>query len=333
MMVELGVRLYFAAGSDKNIKLTTKDDPEMFKAYLKSDKDNRLKQTIKEEHDMSKNSMREIQLAILEIFKIVSKALDENNLRYFAIGGTCLGAVRHEGFIPWDDDMDIAMPNKDYQKFIEIAPHILPKHLKLVLPDDQHYNCLSLRVHNTETTFIEEHVIGIEDRYMGVWLDIMPLYGVPTEPAAQKRYARKIVLYRRLNHKRKMPFSTCKSLRSKGMYILSFPINCFVSNNFWLDRWKALVSEFDFDTSQYTGYVWWPQISELIFPIDWFSDYVNLKFEDTVIRCPKQYDKFLSQMFGNYMELPPENERYNHSGGKAIIDLEKSYKEYMTEKK
>lgn len=273
---------------------------------------------------------REIQLVILDIFKSVANIIEKYNLRYFAIGGTCLGAVRHQGFIPWDDDMDIAMPNKDYQRFIEIAPDVLPNNLKLVLPGhDAHYNNLSLRVQNIDTTFIEDHVIGLEDRYMGVWLDIMPLYGVPSKYSEQCSYAKKIAFYRKLNHKRKMPFKTCNTLKSKGMFLLSLPLNVFLDNNYWLRKWEKLVSKYDFDKSEYTGYVWWDQLNKLIFPIEWFENYVYLKFEDTYIRCPKKYDKFLTQMFGDYMQLPPANERYTHSGKEAIIDLNHSYTYYM----
>ena len=279
---------------------------------------------------MESYKTHEVQMAILDIFKTVSAILEQYHLRYFAIGGTCLGAIRHKGFIPWDDDMDIAMPTKDYYKFIEIAPKVLPENYELILPGkDLHYNNLSLRVHNKNTTFVEDHVIGLEDRYMGVWLDIMPLHGVPSGKKAQDKYAKKIALYRRLNHKRKMPFSTCNTLRSKAMYCAFLPLNIIVDNNYWFRKWEKLVMQYDFDCCEYTGYVWWDQLDKLIFPKDWFSENVYLEFEDTQIRCPKGYDAFMTQMFGNYMELPPENERYTHSGERAIIDLEHPYTFYF----
>ena len=82
------------------------------------------------------NEIKKVQNEILSIFIEIDKLCEKHNLRYYAIGGTCIGAVRHNGFIPWDDDLDIAMPRKDYERFIAIASEELPKHLKLFLPTE-----------------------------------------------------------------------------------------------------------------------------------------------------------------------------------------------------
>ncbi|MBR1604027.1 MAG: LicD family protein [Synergistaceae bacterium] len=81
------------------------------------------------EHTNTSETVRKIQLAELDIFKAFKAICDRHNLRYFAIGGTCIGAIRHKGFVPWDDDMDVAMPYEDYKKFFEIAKTELPEHL------------------------------------------------------------------------------------------------------------------------------------------------------------------------------------------------------------
>ena len=278
---------------------------------------------------MSEITIKDVQHEILKIFKEVSKILEDNNLRYFAIGGTCLGAVRHNGFIPWDDDLDIAMPDVDYEKFIKIAPNVLPSHLKMILPSDsEHYLNFTLRITNESTTFIEDQIIMFEDRFMGVWIDIMPLVGIPNDKKSQQRFIKKVERYKRMNVKKRMPLSYNKSLLSFLHHIVSFPLNFFLPKDYWYKKWIKLVSRNRFDDSEFTGYSWWYSVKKYVFPVYWFSDYTIISFEDTTIKCPVHYHLMLEQMFGDYMELPPVDKRINHCNGASIIDLNRSYKNY-----
>ena len=131
--------------------------------------------------------MNSVQVKILSIFESVDSICKKNNIRYYAIGGTCLGAVRHNGFIPWDDDLDIAMPREDYDKFIQIAEHELPSNLRLFGVDNiEHYECLFIKVHDINTTLIHRDYKDYVERYAGVYIDIMPLDGIAENKLLRK---------------------------------------------------------------------------------------------------------------------------------------------------
>ena len=119
--------------------------------------------------------MNELQSKILEIFKEFDRICRDNDLKYFAIGGTCIGAVRHKGFIPWDDDLDVAMPIEDYARFREVAPSSLAPQYQ-IYDYEEHEKCgyQFLKLFDRNTTFIEERNNNL-DSCMGVFIDIMPV--------------------------------------------------------------------------------------------------------------------------------------------------------------
>ena len=124
--------------------------------------------------------MNDTQKVILDIFACISNICNKNGIRYFASGGTCLGAVRHQGFIPWDDDLDIAIPIQDYDKIWKIAQKELPHHLKIYKEDDiRHYRYIFGKIHNENTTFIEKSEIKYPESYKGIFVDIMPISSIP----------------------------------------------------------------------------------------------------------------------------------------------------------
>ena len=270
-------------------------------------------------------SVADMQKVILEIFIEVKKILEKHNIRYFAIGGTCIGAVRHKGFIPWDDDLDIAIAGDDYKKFLEIAPLELPEHLQLRTPNDSKHSLIFFsKVHNVNTTFVEKSDEGYPDCYKGLFIDIMPLYGVPFP---SKRYQTVIKLLRKINIACRRPIGTRNLL--KEIPFLPFRIfNRLYGNDFWYNKWFNFMSKYSFDTAEYVGYTWSKPSERLTFPKAWFEDYVDMPFESTTIRCPAKWHEYLSKQFGDYMKLPPEDKQCsNHFA--TLVDLENPYTLYL----
>mgnify|MGYP001063272906 CR=1 FL=1 len=277
--------------------------------------------------------MNEIQQKILDIFIEIDKVCVKHNLRYYAIGGTCLGAVRHKGFISWDDDIDIAMPDKDFKKFMVAAQKELPESLALItLESTEHRGFLCAKVHDVNTTFIESHMKEYKEEYSGIFVDIMPLYGIPENKVKKKLFISIVVMLLKLNYKRQLAYSKRWSVAGKMLWITMRPVNCMVHYDFYIKIWKKLVEKYDFDAARYTGYLWSTKIREkdLIFEKAWFDHYVELPFENIKMRCPCNWNEYLIKQFGDYMQLPPEDQRTNHGNG-AIIDLYQSYKVYQQE--
>ena len=276
--------------------------------------------------------MNEVQQKILEIFIEIDKICVKHNLRYYAIGGTCLGAVRHRGFIPWDDDMDIAMPEKDFETFMNIAPKELPANLKLLSFDQllRERNFFFAKVHDINTTFIENYQNGIASNYSGIFVDIMPLGGMPRNKIRRSIFCNLIVFLFRLNEKKHSPFGIPRPLGGKILWVAMWPVNGFVNDDFYINLWKKLISKYKFDDSQYTGYIWSFNLAKLnrVFKKTWFDDYVLLAFETTSMRCPCNWKAYLTCQFGDYMKLPSIKEQESHCGEEGIVDVKQSYTYY-----
>ncbi len=276
--------------------------------------------------------MDEIQRITLGIYKDVKKILDSHGLRYFAIGGTCVGAIRSKGFIPWDDELDIAMPIEDYLKFIDLCKTDLPAHLSLFSPEDLRHDYMRfIKIMDNRTTMIEQPFFTYKDIYGGAWIDVMPMSGVPSDPEEQKKFVRWVTrIYPTIISRSKRKMAESQSLKSKLLWLALSPLRILPKGITW-HSWIKFLASHPFDGAEYTGYTWSNALARLIFPIEWFSDYVDMPFEDTTIRCPVGYDNYLTQQFGDYMQLPPKEKQFAHHDF-AVFDLEHSYKDYQSGK-
>lgn len=265
--------------------------------------------------------MNSLQFEILNIFKNIKEIFERNGIDYFAIGGTCIGAIRHHGFIPWDDDLDIAVPIEQFDNMLNILKRELPSGLSLyTCHDHKHYRYIFAKVINTRTTFIEKAEFGYQDAYKGIYVDIMPLGGIqPT-----KKFYWKIKKYWALNVYKRVFDPSGNILQC----IMKSLIHCLpVKYNYFSDKYFKFINRYTFADSLYVGYVWWPYVKDLTFEKEWFLSFVEIPFEDTSIRCPVGYDKYLTKQFGDYMKIPPEKEQIGHHF--ALIKLDKSYQYYI----
>lgn len=271
--------------------------------------------------------MTDVQKVILSIFKEVAKVCDNHNVPYYAIGGTCIGAVRHKGFIPWDDDLDIAIPIEHFEEFVGIARKELPSHLYVYTSDDvKHYHYVWMKVCDKRTTFIEKSEYKLKDAYKGIFIDVMPISGLPSQQNGRAEFIRKIKLYEKLNDR--LRFSNCFLTIKSFIGRLPFRIlSKILPYNYFSKKYLNYLKSYPFRDSSYTGYVWYSQwIERLIFPTSFFGEGVKLNFEDTLINCPSKYHKYLTQQFGDYMIPPSINEQEIHAG---LIDINKPYTDFV----
>jgi putative licD-family phosphotransferase len=250
-----------------------------------------------------------IQNKILSILKEFISICEENNLTYYALGGTLLGAVRHKGFIPWDDDIDIGMPREDYEKFKKLAPHVLPGNLRIF------NNPMNLDI----TQLVDKNVVvKIANSESNVFIDIFPLDGYPEKGVfAAEFHSSRILLQRML-----CKISVLDQLEDKDRGTLenlivkiskTLRIQKLLSKDALVKNLHKVIQKYDFNTSSYVGNVLGRYRAREIVPREYFKEPVSLTFEDTMINCPTKYKEYLSEIYGDYMKLPPVEDRVAHN--------------------
>lgn len=266
-------------------------------------------------------TLREVQLISLDIAKNIDRICDEQGLRYYMCFGTLLGAVRHGGFIPWDDDIDLVMPRPDYEKFREYirrnSSEIWPMKLYSI-EDNEKYPYMISRLSD------ERYIIDVEneDSYgIGIFTDIYPLDGVgqtETEIIKRKNRATKFSSLCYLSTRQKCIRDNTKSKKKIMIKPFAFWISKILGKMYFVRKLNEMVPVYEYDKSNYVGsLVWGSDGPRGIFPSEWLESYVKLKFEDVELRAPMEWDKVLSRLYKNYMELPPEKKRVAHHSYKA----------------
>ena len=280
---------------------------------------------------------RNIQEAALEVFKEFHTICVKNKLTYFAIGGTCIGAIRHKGYIPWDDDIDVAMPYDDYLKFLEIARLNLRDDYSVITPHNcRHYVSIFSKLQNKNTTFIEEIGRDYKDRYSGIYIDIFPLFGLPKSNLKKKIIQRKRQVYNSLNLRMRFSFRDETNLKGKILWVLMYPFRWILPFDYFIKIQIRMLEKYKFDESDKI-YFCWRRLENLkkprksynaIFDYKDFSEMEFVQFEDTEIAIPKGYHGYLSKDFGDYMKLPPVEKRVSRHP-KSLIDLKTPYSYYL----
>lgn len=275
------------------------------------------------------NIIEQLKNCELDILRHYIIACLELNVSYYLLGGTMLGAVRHGGFIPWDDDIDVAMPRKDYEIFIHKGQALLPDNLFIQTHEtDPEFPAAYAKIRNSDTTFIES---GLRNRKInhGVWIDVFPLDYYPKDPN------RRLILRNRWNRYSfriaracysRTPQNEKSSLIKKAereIRALLYSIMLPDVEGTILKREKMIKSE-----PESGFYVNWSGAwgKKEVAPVSWFGAGVTLKFEDIYCMVPAEYDKWLKQVYGNYMQFPPEEKRISHHYVDKI-DLNKPYTE------
>ncbi len=257
-------------------------------------------------------SLEQIQFETLRIIKVIHKICVEQNLYYSLFYGSLIGAVRHKGFIPWDDDLDIVMPRSDYEKISEYfkihEKELFP--LKWfsyeTVPD---YPYMIARVCNTEFRMELENE---KDCGMGTFVDIYPLDGAGN--GNHNFFYKKAWFYSsiyfsksRLHYVPVKGFG--KSLIKKIAYGFSKCLSYQVIRNVLLRFSK----KYDYESSEFVAcMIWLVYGKKNVFRKSDFQDIMPVAFEDTELYVVKNYDSLLKAFYGDYMQLPPENERVGH---------------------
>jgi len=260
---------------------------------------------------MEREVLQRVQPILLDMLRDIARVCEENGIRYFLYRGTFLGAVRHQGFIPWDDDMDVAMPRADYEKFCRIAPEKLEKSYCFQnWHTDRDYAHPFGKVRKRGTVYVEAKCRRLPEN--GFYVDIYPLDFGPAEEAAQRTLNRKLLhLYRiKLMKCRYTPWREGEKIiwKKRIGYLLYQTAALFVTQEALVRAYEKIVLAQP-ESSVYYEQSALPRVP--FFERSWCDDLAEYPFADAVFRGPRDYDSFLRSLYGEYMELPPEDRREN----------------------
>ena len=277
--------------------------------------------------------MNDVQRKELDVYEEVAEICDRHNLRYFAIGGTCIGAVRHNGFIPWDDDIDVGMPRYDYEEFLRICKTELPSYLEVLdCERESQFPYLFAKIHDSRTTLIGLGFNGNPSLYTGAFIDIMPIDGLPVG-RERERVLRRVSNYGWLHYKSRKLATNGTGMRSFAMRVARACLSKVFSKTNFPKMVKNLLEGYSFDASEECIFTWRAYdkslpVNRLVFPKIWFEETETVKFEDTMMPIPHKVDEYLTSDFGNYMCLPSQEERRS-AHDIVIADMNCSYKTYQ----
>lgn len=272
-----------------------------------------------------------IQLDLLEVF---SRVCEENGLRYFLDGGTLLGAVRHGGFIPWDDDVDVIMPRADYDRLCKIAAQVFPNpyFFQTALTEPGLFRThAQLRNSSTTGYILQDAPLSINK---GIFLDIFILDGLPNSPLLSELHKQVVEFSKKLlllaYNTEYGHLTLCKRILYRTFHLLLKAIsfqNCY---RFFDQQILARYSRRDTLTVGDLTLGWRENVH---WKREWFSDYIYMPFEHLHLRVPIGYDSVLITQYGNYQEIPPQAQRGQNQHGELFLDPDRPYTFYFPAKK
>lgn len=278
--------------------------------------------------------MTELQKKEFDILRAFVTACEKLELSYFLVCGSALGAVKYGGFIPWDDDIDVALPRRDYEIFLARAKDVLPDWCFVQnYRTDPCFHLLGTKLRDSRTTFVESMCEGLNIHH-GVFIDVFPLDGHWDTPKAYKRIRRQRRVFdgKRRVHLEYNRFSPANLLSTRTFfyYISNRLFGLYGDTAKAIARFEGVISAFPTDESD----VWCNHANSSspreFAPRNQYGKGAEAIFEGLQIRIPERYDEYLAQKYGDWRAELPEEQKVGHHDH-VIFDPNRSYRDYIEE--
>lgn len=275
---------------------------------------------------MDLETLKELQAKEVDMLEQVINALKKMGLKYYVVYGTLIGAVRHKGFIPWDDDVDICMPREDYDTFLDKGQQYLPENLFIqTAKSDKEYTTFFSKVRNSNTTFVENSVKNKNINH-GIYIDIFPLDNRYESETRHKIFVLRQKFYSLIAARNdNVDGFTMAGIPMKYLVNLLRIVPC--SSKKAILKIDKMAKKCNNKPSKYCA-VHLGNLNKEKFDKSIFGEGVELPFDRLMVNAPEKYHEHLTAIYGDYMKLPPKEEQVNKHIV-AVADMTKSYVEYV----
>jgi len=262
---------------------------------------------------MRKIGLEELKKIQLDILREVAKFCDKNDIRYYLCGGTLLGAIRHKGYIPWDDDIDIAIPRKDYEKFIKLFNDENRNLYVISCEVNNKYPSVFAKVYNTKIILVEYTNMPYENHCVNI--DIFPIDNMSDNIKLYKRQYQMIQFYRNICILKAIKSKKGRIFYKEIILFLGRNIFKFISFNKLARKINQIAQKYNSDETDFvarTGSQY-----KMRLPRSIFDEQIEVEFEKEHFKAPVGYHEYLTILYGDYMKLPPIDKQKTHHNFEA----------------
>lgn len=258
---------------------------------------------------MKKLKTEEVHKVLLNMLKEVHLFCEQHNITYYLAYGTLLGAVRHKGFIPWDDDIDIAMPRPDYERFLKTFSKDDSNIQVISYHTDKRYPHYYAKVQDKNTVLKSDSPFKYQ---MGVNIDIFPIDAVPEKEELREKYNRDFNFYRNIYNIKAITNRKGRSFLKKILFIFSRITTSLIPITFLVRKIDQISQQYNYDSYNLVSIA--ASVDNRFFlEKENFGKGIMLNFEGIEVKAPYHYHKILKKNYGDYKKLPPKNKRINHN--------------------